>query len=871
MRTSEAAAVYPVGRSLGGRKETYSLRDWIKRLTPSEGWDTFALMLAATSVVAWTVREANWVETPGLFFVIFLGLLTGLVLAKIRAPWPLLHLAALGLGLFVVIWQTASLLPDLSTLDAMREVWDRTAAWFVVAREGGINTDLLPATLYLLGLAWLLGYVSAWPLFRYTNVWIALLIGAMAILTTLSFLPEKFALRFFLFLFLAMLLAARTNVIHHRKIWRANNIQSLPSGSTRWFTTTAIVLLCGIVLATASGLPLNVYVSKTVVKLWNKGRSPIARFDDDFARMFSGITSKKDVKGRYFGSTLPFQGKISFGGEVVMWASSRDPAYWLSRTYSKYTSEGWIAGETTIQDIGPEGLPPPPHESGKRELAFQQVQLTFNTDELFTGGNVDWVSHDALVETLKPPVFKIDLKDPSNNSNLPPDVQDLAEEWTHSLNPPPNKFVESYITSVLPEHLTLVEASPGGDTDNWTSQDSVTLVRKEPDIPDVTDWRLANRLEANETYSLYSFVSNATNRELQEAGDDYHPFITDQYLQLPASLPQRVRDLTDLITEQAGNPLDKALAIQAYLRDETRFTYSQDIKRPPLDSDGVDHFLFKSTAGYSDYFASAMTVMLRAVGVPARMAAGYAPGEQTIFTGRRAIKDSDSHGWTQVYFPGYGWIDFEPTPNWPAIERGEIPSALAETPVESEPLDLDPQSLSQIEDQGIECEDGLFYDDIDDPSECPEFGTNPLGDEVLEGSTWNPISVGAPLAIVLVVIAAGWLAGWLVWTRGLRNATPAEKVYTKMGRLGTVAGLGRRSQQTPIEYAAFVGTAIPAIATDTRTVAWSFAVDRYSQQTSEDDQGTLNDIWKRIRGGLLIRLLRRLVPIGEGTDYSKRP
>ena len=83
---------------------------------------------------------------------------------------------------------------------------------------------------------------------------------------------------------------------------------------------------------------------------------------------------------------------------------------------------------------------------------------------------------------------------------------------------------------------------------------------------------------------------------------------------------------------------------------------------PAFDKDGVDHFLFTLKEGYSEYFGSSMSVLLRTVGVPARLAVGYTTGDrigdQDIF----AVTDSHSHAWVEVYFPGFGWIPFEPTP-----------------------------------------------------------------------------------------------------------------------------------------------------------------------------------------------------------------
>jgi len=189
---------------------------------------------------------------------------------------------------------------------------------------------------------------------------------------------------------------------------------------------------------------------------------------------------------------------------------------------------------------------------------------------------------------------------------------------------------------------------------------------------------------------MISYVSVATDDDLREASTEYSSFVTDHYLQLPPAFPEEVRALAERVTDGQDNPLDKALAIEGYLRGPD-FTYSQDIDAPPAEADGVEWFLLETRTGYSDYYASSMAVMLRAVGVPARMAAGYAPGELNEY-GQRVIRDSDSHGWVQVYFPDYGWIDFEPTPNWPQHERSSQPvlpvSGFGDDPIEEDPDEL---------------------------------------------------------------------------------------------------------------------------------------------------------------------------------------
>ena len=108
--------------------------------------------------------------------------------------------------------------------------------------------------------------------------------------------------------------------------------------------------------------------------------------------------------------------------------------------------------------------------------------------------------------------------------------------------------------------------------------------------------------------------------------------------------------------------------MEQYLK--TSLTYSLVIDPPPFGVDGVDYFLFDSRQGYSEYFGSAMTVLMRSLGIPARMTTGYTSGNPIEGSDLYSVHDHHSHGWSEVYFPGYGWVPFEPTPG------REIPVAI---------------------------------------------------------------------------------------------------------------------------------------------------------------------------------------------------
>jgi hypothetical protein len=149
----------------------------------------------------------------------------------------------------------------------------------------------------------------------------------------------------------------------------------------------------------------------------------------------------------------------------------------------------------------------------------------------------------------------------------------------------------------------------------------------------------------------------------------YPQEITEAYLQLPPNLPQKIKQLAERITDGLDNPYAKATAIEHYLR--STYTYSLDKPTLPApNEDFVYHFLFVDQTGYCDHFSTAMVIMLRSVGIPARWVKGFAPGEvttpspsiQTIRTVE--VRAKDAHSWAEVYFPSAGWIPFEPTPGF---------------------------------------------------------------------------------------------------------------------------------------------------------------------------------------------------------------
>ena len=181
---------------------------------------------------------------------------------------------------------------------------------------------------------------------------------------------------------------------------------------------------------------------------------------------------------------------------------------------------------------------------------------------------------------------------------------------------------------------------------------------------DMVAVKTARALLAGEVVKVNTRLNDLTVARLRQAEDEYPNWVKDRYLQLPDDFSENVRSLAENLTRDAETPYDKARIITAYLRKEIR--YEEKIPQPPADQDVVEWFLFTHKAGFCNYYATSEVLMLRSLGIPARLAVGFAQGEpDEEKTNLYRVYMKDYHAWPEVYFPEIGWVQFEPTANQP--------------------------------------------------------------------------------------------------------------------------------------------------------------------------------------------------------------
>jgi hypothetical protein len=310
-------------------------------------------------------------------------------------------------------------------------------------------------------------------------------------------------------------------------------------------------------------------------------------------------------------------------------------------------------------------------------------------------------------------------------------------------------------------------------------------------------------------------------------------------------------ELAQELTKDIETPYQKAVAIRDYLRT---LEYALDIEAPPDDTDGVDYFLFELERGYCQYFASAMTVLLRACGVPSRLAVGYGPGEpmEQYWPGdmmghpSRAWRDLQgvfvvrtSHSWSEAFFPGYGWISFEATPERPIIARGESGRS---------PQDTEGTGDSTVKPDGEGTGDSTI---------------EPDSTEI--GSTWSARLLGTALGLALFGAAM-----WLGWRRLLGQVSEPRVAYARIGYLAALSGVGPRDNMTPQEYGRRLAASMPELSAALDKIVHTYVRASYSRHDlNSEDRSNIARAWPQVRNHLLRRALQSALPFRFYLKRSK--
>jgi transglutaminase-like putative cysteine protease len=375
------------------------------------------------------------------------------------------------------------------------------------------------------------------------------------------------------------------------------------------------------------------------------------------------------------------------------------------------------------------------------------------------------------------------------------------------------------------------------------------IIHEPAGLPVLGGIEAANPIGSGEGYLVSVALTRANEAQLGAAGTEYPEVVRELYLD-DSMATDRVAELAREITANATSPYEQARALAAFLARDPQFSYATEAPLPSEDQDLVDFFLFAENGrtGYCEYYASAMALMARTLGLPARVAVGFAPGER-IGDGIYQVREANAHAWTEIYFPGYGWQIFEATKTInPQFARATgDPSTVTPPRTGVDPLldfELDPALRQQINAlPSVPLIEGAV--DAANP------GAGTATDAARSGN-----------ALVIAVLMLGAAAFIFVRLRRLQRRwrlLPAgERAWQRLTMAAERAGVGPRPSETIYEYSGWLEDQLPKQVEPIRTVADGKVWQTYSgRRMSAAAADRLEAAWATLRLPLIWLAVRR--------------
>lgn len=610
----------------------------------------------------------------------------------------------------------------------------RGLEWLDAAFRGQANANNYWFMIEMCFLVWWLTYLGIWSVFRYGYTWRAVVPAGIILVINAYYAPNSILGFLIVFCLIALMLLVRTNLAELQQRWREQRVY-YTQDITLDFLRNGL-LYGAIVLALAwlvPGLGRNTQV-RTVLAPINQQWEETARW---WNRLNEGLKRRPGQTGAAFGSQLSLGGARVVDDKILFTVTAPVGRYWRATVYDTYTGREWV-------------------NSAKEEREFAAQEFT---------PSMGWAMRLPLTQTVT-------VMAPIGNMIFAAqDIERVSLSFSSIVRPVPG--IAAPPTSGMP-------AGSG-------------MPATEADLVEIAMAWVPAGLETGQSYEVVSNYTNVTAQALAAAGTVYPEEIKETFLQLPPDFSERVAAEARTITAGMTNVYDQAKAIEAYLR---QIPYNDAIDAPPADRDPVEYFLYDIRQGYCDYYATSMAVMLRSLGVPARVVSGYAEGTlEEDYTGY-VIRARDAHTWVEVYFPTYGWIEFEPTGAESPLVRPDATETSADGS-EAETLGAAGSAITNTLNGPLE-DDMAAMQALD--------GELAAGSASLAGRTWWVWGLLTPVAAVLGV--------WLVWRARASGPTGFDPdlppiLFDRLQRWAGRIGVQSPASETPYEQARALGRFIP--------------------------------------------------------------
>ncbi|GER86663.1 hypothetical protein KDW_08250 [Dictyobacter vulcani] len=776
-------------RSRASNENKFSAKSFAVHL--DEGWFSFFLLALLVFCVTWCIQVANWVDNLNtLTFSTLLALIFGVWSAKQRHfPPVFVYGSAIVLGILFAVWRMLALFYNGS----MSQGLQGAAHWFALVSANRPNGEDGIFFLFIIFACYILTYFSALLLYRWHHPWLVVVLNAVALIFNLNSVATPYVILLAIFLLAALLLLLRVNLYQAIYGWRRKGLRY--SDDLSWdFMQTGIVITIGILLF--SWLLPGYYAEPHLAQIWTT-KGPLGQFANVFNNSFANSNNQVAANHGNFKDTLTLGGNPNLTTDTVfkVKVDTPDPQYLTLVTYDTY-DQGWsiaysdqkyhIAANTTLVT-----------STKKTHTVKQTIDVV-----LAPGEQQPYLLGASDIIQMSVPANALD-----GSGGI---IAWLGDDTT-SLK--------------AGMHYTVVSTASSAD------KESLRAIPMPADAP--------------------AFNPNQ-NPNAEEPIEYFNPQTVKDFSVVPTYLQKdkRIKDLAEKIVAQSGakTMYDKVEALESYLR--LHYSYNTNI-HPRAGADPVLWFLFdnKNHDGYCNYFSTAMTLMARSLGIPAREVAGYAPG--TYDSGQYVIRGVDAHSWTQVYFAGYGWINFEPSASFKTFTRplpDQYTGSSSTTPGDNH-ITLPAPGINAHRNRNI-----------DNPADSGSGGsTNNQAQE--QFLTQLYITLGSIL--ILIVMAGVIFAFW--WRRLFSQYSLATQLYGRVCTLAEWAGIKRSSSQTPYEYFRYLAGS--ALSTKDDAVALDRLADIYVRERwadpessehprSADESNELPGLWKRLRLHLFFYVLR---------------
>jgi transglutaminase-like putative cysteine protease/glycerol uptake facilitator-like aquaporin len=755
------------------------------RLAPAEGWLSVALVLGLAISLAWSIDGAAWVlgKSSLIAFLPYAsigGVAWGFISAKAGWPrWLAQLLGAVFAGLLLPI-AVGGILLDGNFAPGPAFVATASSsieAYLDLAVRGLAFTQQYGHFMLVLGIVcWGTGQFASYAVFGHHRPLNAVIIPGVALVLNMSLTRDDQLNILIFFSVTALLLLIRLHALDERSTWLRHRLGDTGS-------------LSGIYLRAGSGF-VGIAVVGALLLTSTASSAPLAGLGRGLDQRLVEWTHGLEAVFRGGGlgtriSPVDFLPSTRITGQ---WVTDPTPVlaitvpdaghyYWRAVAYDHFDGQGWSIsnGQQAGVAAGSSILTGTLDDPGKD--AGRRL-VTFNVREL----NFD----PQAVFTPDAP-----LK--------------VSTDTTVSLvGTSPDQFIGTVTKSSTSEYQVTAEVPPDYATDP---------------------------------------LHGLTGNQLNVAGVAYPPGIATYFLQLDpvvARGPNTIKLLKAIqdAHPKATTPYAEAVAIKDYLLNEGGFTYQANVSGVDCGNDGVVECFATNKVGYCQYYASTMVVLLRMLGIPARLAEGFLPSPPDA-NGVETIKKSAAHAWVEVYFPGYGWITFDPTGGGVGQDQA-LPAGAVVTPR--------PSASASPRGSGAGSTDDLRRTIRPNSGNTTDAGS---------AGGPGPAAGGFVLIGLLLLGIMGALV-FVAWQRGPRTPQEPDRVYGGVVGLARRFGFGPRANQTVYEYAGGLSDILPAARADLHTVALAKVEVAYGHRTLEPDRITaLRQAQRHLRLVLLGLIFRR--------------